>query len=462
MRIAVWHNFPSGGGKRALFAHIRGLKERGHEIEVWCPPTADADYLPLSQLVPEHRVDLQWPTKQSRLDRALGGAIYPGRLEALRDHCRRCAAEIHRGGFDILFANSCQFSAASPIARFVELPSALYLQEPYRPFYEAMPRFYWLAPSAANDAWYDPRHLRRIWRDRRRIQDARLQVREEFENAKAFDRILVNSRFSREAVLRAYGLDAEVCYLGVDSEHFVDRKLDRENFVIGVGAFAGHKNVSLIIEAIGLLPQPRPRLVWVGNARSRGYLEKMVTLAASRDVPFEPLVKIEDDQLIYLLNRAAAMVYAPRLEPFGLAPIEAGACGLPVVAVAEGGIRESVVDGVTGLLVESSPAEVADAVQRLLQNPELARTLGANGRAAAADQWSFQAATDRIEQKLVEVARSAKSVARRDGIGIDLTDLTSPADRSRLIAAGADLLLPKLHCVSWRWLQRLDLASLDV
>jgi glycosyltransferase involved in cell wall biosynthesis len=44
------------------------------------------------------------------------------------------------------------------------------------------------------------------------------------------------------------------------------------------------------------------------------------------------------------------MAYAPRLEPLGLAPLEAGACGLPVVAVAEAGVRETVVDGITGSL----------------------------------------------------------------------------------------------------------------
>jgi len=55
----------------------------------------------------------------------------------------------------------------------------------------------------------------------------------------------------------------------------------------------------------------------------------------------------------------------PRLEPFGFAPLEANACGFPVVAVAEEGIRGTVVDGVNGLLVEDHPDAIAHAIQRL-------------------------------------------------------------------------------------------------
>lgn len=95
------------------------------------------------------------------------------------------------------------------------------------------------------------------------------------------------------------------------------------------------------------------------------------------------------------------MIYAPRLEPFGFAPIEAGACGLPVIAVAEGGVRETVIDDETGLLVHNAPRAVADAVARLLADPALVHRLGTAGRANAERRWSLDAATDRIEQALL-------------------------------------------------------------
>src|SRR5229473_3089346 len=68
MKIAIWHNLPSGGGKRALYDHVRGLVARGHEVEGWCPPTADRSYLPLSTIVPEHVVPLKLSCLRSSPD----------------------------------------------------------------------------------------------------------------------------------------------------------------------------------------------------------------------------------------------------------------------------------------------------------------------------------------------------------------------------------------------------------
>lgn len=56
MKIAVWHNLPSVGGNRALCGHVKGLVERGHTVESWCPPSVDQTYLPLSEWSREHQV----------------------------------------------------------------------------------------------------------------------------------------------------------------------------------------------------------------------------------------------------------------------------------------------------------------------------------------------------------------------------------------------------------------------
>jgi hypothetical protein len=66
MKIAVWHNLPSGGGKRALYDHVRAVIERGHTLESWCPPTADQSYLPLGDLIKEHVIPLSWAPRSSK------------------------------------------------------------------------------------------------------------------------------------------------------------------------------------------------------------------------------------------------------------------------------------------------------------------------------------------------------------------------------------------------------------
>ncbi|HEX6816997.1 MAG TPA: glycosyltransferase, partial [Ktedonobacterales bacterium] len=79
------------------------------------------------------------------------------------------------------------------------------------------------------------------------------------------------------------------------------------------------------------------------------------------------------------------------------------ACGLPVVAVAEGGVRETVVDGVTGLHVLHDPRAVAAAIERLRDNPDYAHQLGEQGRTRVASEWSLRSAAQRLEQRFDDV-----------------------------------------------------------
>jgi glycosyltransferase involved in cell wall biosynthesis len=410
MKIAVWHNLPSGGGKRALYDHVRGLVRRGHTVESWCPPTADQNYLPLGELIPEHVRRYEWqPLAEKKLPAKLATLRldFLTRIDALDRHCRLCAEEINRGNFDLLFANSSLYQAVSSIGRYARLPKVVYLQEPVRELYEAMPDPLWQALPPA-ESYVSASFIRDYLKDLVRTQSLRVLMREEVRNARAFDAVLVNSFYSRESILRAYGLDAKVCYLGVDADKFRDLNLPRENYVVGLGAFLKLKNVEFALRSLAEVPESRrPRLVWIGNAADPLYLAAMKQLAVTLKVEFEPRVKITDEELVATLNRAALMIYCSRLEPFGFAPLEANACGVPVLAVAEGGVRETVVQGVNGLLVDSDPRRMAEAVTRLLDDPEYARRLGRTARQQVVEQWSLEAAVERLEQKLSDALDGA-------------------------------------------------------
>jgi hypothetical protein len=106
MKIAVWHNLPSGGGKRALHDQVRGLVARGHTVEVWVPPTANETYLPLADHVPVHVLPLEEPG---------GGAIPAAKrfrepagpfIRAMQAHSAAAAEQMK--GFDVLLAAACQ------------------------------------------------------------------------------------------------------------------------------------------------------------------------------------------------------------------------------------------------------------------------------------------------------------------------------------------------------------------
>ena len=355
----------------------------------------------------EHVTPLRWNTGGPSLAKLQ--PIYwnmHSKIAAMDEHCRLCAEQMRAGGFDVLYAASCFIFTTTSIGRQARLPSLLYLQEPNRPMYEALPELIWAAPKLHGSGWR-PANLRQWTSNTARTLMLRTKARAEIDNAHAYDRILVNSYFSRESVLRTYGLDAHVCYLGVDTQHFVDHGLAREDFVVGVGAIITLKNIHFLIDALGRMPSPRPRLVWVGNAADESYLASLTRLAQEHGVDFAPQVNISDEGLIDLLNRAAAMVYAPRLEPFGYAPLEAGACGCPVITVFEGGMKETVVDGVNGMVTDPDPAAMASALSRLLADAELARRLGGQARRFVQKRFSLATAIDRVEAELEAV------VARR-------------------------------------------------
>lgn len=219
-----------------------------------------------------------------------------------------------------------------------------------------------------------------------------------------FRPILVNSCFSRESVLRAYGLDARVCYLGVDSVTFSPSGIARENFVIGLGSITYEKGIDIALHGLATIPKPkRPALVWVGNIADKPYHNEMLTLASSLNVEFNPKINVTEEELVNLLNRAAVMVYTSRLEPFGFAPLEAGACCTPVVAIAEGGVRETVHHLQNGLLVyDRDPVVLGRSVLAVLEDAELARRLGQTGRNMVEDRWSWEVAVDSLEQQLIK------------------------------------------------------------
>jgi glycosyltransferase involved in cell wall biosynthesis len=424
MKIAVWHNLAGGGSQRALYHHVRGLLKRGHDVQVWCPPTADRTYLPLSEMVPEHvvHVDYQPPQPFSwSLSFLRRRRKWISRLtRALDRHSRQCAAEIADWGCDVLFAHSCRYLAAGLIGRYVTgRPAVIYLHEPTRRMSEANPTPLWAArPAPARSPGSGiiracAKDLIGWAKDRHDIGEARRQLREEVQSAAAYDMILVNSLYSRESVIRAYNLDAHVCYLGIDADLFRPLGLARERLVVGLGAVMPHKRVDAAIRAIACLVGVRPPLLWIGSLTDEGYQAQMQRLAHSLGVDLRIRSGVSDCELVQMLNRAAVMLFTSHLEPFGFAPLEASACGTPVVAVPEGGVRESMREGVTCLFSEREPKKLAAAVQRLLDDPGMSSQIRQAGPRYVREHWTWNKAVDRLESRLIEAVQGVPK-GRRD------------------------------------------------
>lgn len=402
MKIAVWHNLHSGGGSRALQYHIQGLVENGHEVEVWAADPDAGGFMNLPENVGLHKVPLTYSEQQPSIRERFTSFFFEkdANMKAMEKHCKKCASEINQGGFDVLFANSCFYYGVPFISRFVNIPKVLYLGEPNRYLYEAMPEQIWEAPEEISSKW-SSKFWVYFFSNTWRTNKYRVYVREERKNFQAFDKVLVNSYFSMESCKRAYGLLSEVCYLGVDNSLFKHANISKSNnYVIGLGGFYGHKNPELAIRSVGEVKENRPKLMWVGNMIDEKYWLEMVELARSLDVILELKKMVTDEQLVELLSGAICMIYSSNLEPFGFAPLEANACGTPVIAVAEGGVRETIINGKNGFLVNQNPKEIAHYISQLSENQTLRNEMSTFSINNVTENWSLASCSERINEAI--------------------------------------------------------------
>lgn len=402
MRIAIWHNLPSGGGLRVLGDQVRGLAALGHELHVWAPPSA-AHLDSIGCATTSREIPLRRPMYRGGFG-GLGSA-WRGRredLDAFGEHSARCTREIAELQPDIVFAHSCQFFRVPAIAQYHDIPSVLYLHEPNRRLYEAPFGFPWVARPAGRTL--RPSSIRKFVGELVRVEQARIQVRYETTSVFAFDEVLVNSAFCRESVLRAYGRLSRVCPPGIDTDRFrfQERPAQARGHVCTVGALVREKNPVFLVRAIAAAGPAVRQFTWVANyvdARQQQLTERA---AAEAGVPFVLDVGVSEDELLRRYADADIFVYAPRLEPFGLSPLEANATGLPVVAVAEGGVRETIREGVNGTLAEADENSFGTAVATLLGDGS-ARALGISARDYVVEQWPLARSIERLESNLASV-----------------------------------------------------------
>jgi glycosyltransferase involved in cell wall biosynthesis len=157
---------------------------------------------------------------------------------------------------------------------------------------------------------------------------------------------VANSTFVRDRIRRFYGRDAEVVHPFVD-DAFLQAPLveDRDDYHIVVSALVPYKKIELAIEAM-----EGRRLVILGGGPLLEHLRQRS--GPPRNLDIQLLGSVPRDRIIERLARARSLIL-PGVEDFGITPLEAMALGTPVVALGEGGVRDSVVDGTTGIFFDA-------------------------------------------------------------------------------------------------------------
>ncbi len=398
MKIAVFHNLPSGGAKRALYGNVNYLAKTS-DVDVFIPSTANEDYLPLKDIVNDLNI---FPVKNTIKGFLISAIKYfPSRVSLidLEKTQKNMAEIVNREDYDVVLCEQDRYTMAPFFLKYLKKPHVYYCQQPIDFRSDVTWELYKNAGLIKNNL---PEFIRlKFYSSRMKNNDKKTSKYSKYT--------VVNSNFSKETLLRSYDIESFVSYLGIDTQLFKPIKVSKENFVLSVGQCLPEKGFEFILKCLAKIDDKiRPELVIVsdhGNDHWKNYLK---SLSVEWGVKLSILSMISDDLLIKLYNQAKLVVYAPYLEPFGLIPLEAMSCGTPVIAVRDGGVKETVIDGETGILTERDENMFAKGIVELLSNNETRDIMAKNGIKAVNNFWTLEDSGKRLFDHLNQATNESK------------------------------------------------------
>lgn len=263
-------------------------------------------------------------------------------------------------------------------------------------------------------------HVRRVHQGEcDRFPAERLEI--EAQAVYEADHIIAECPQDKDDLLNYYQADASrisIVPCGFSSEEFspINQQIARrilklpqdECILLQLGRMVPRKGIDNVIRALGCLKQAgikRIKLVVVGGKSehlpSSGCQEykRLKTLANDLNIDADVIFTGQRSRSNLRLYYAAASIFitTPWYEPFGITPLEAMACGTPVIGSNVGGIKYSVIDEFTGLLVPpDNPAALAAAILKLAQDPDLIDKYSTNALKHVNEHFTWEKVTDRV------------------------------------------------------------------
>lgn len=169
------------------------------------------------------------------------------------------------------------------------------------------------------------------------------------------DHFISNSNYVGRRIKKVYGRESTTIHPNVSVDEFAPAA-QREDFYLACSRFVPYKKMDLIVKAFNQMPEKK--LYVIGDGPD---FKKVKKIAKDNIVMlgYQPFDVLKDH-----MAKAKALVFAAE-EDFGMVPVEAQACGTPVIAYGKGGVTESVVEHLTGVFFyEQSPEAIIDAVKQ--------------------------------------------------------------------------------------------------
>jgi glycosyltransferase involved in cell wall biosynthesis len=357
MRIAVFHELPEGGGLNSLREWGTQLKKK-HTVDLFTIKT-EHNSKEKSHFTSIHKFPFHekiWKGKNWKI------RLYKDTLELykLNKLHKIIASKIDGGSYDLVLVNASKYTQAPFILRHLKTKSFFYCHDPnLRIVYEKILE---LPRSIGIGRYYYGQVARYI---RKQIDK---------KNFMSADVILANSKFVQRRVKKTYGRNSTVVYYGVNTTVFKPTKAEKKFDIIFVGSYESVDGYQILDEALKLVPK---KVV----VRVLGFHTEWISTP-------QGMSKIYNNSRI-----AVCLTYN---EPFGMVPIEAMACKLPVIAANDGGYPESVEHGRTGFLLKRDPKILAKKIQLLLSDAKIYEEFSNNSLELVRRKWTWKASTTKL------------------------------------------------------------------
>lgn len=352
MRIAIFHELPFGGARDSVYYFGRGLTDLGIDIDLYYSSDEKDEreesffkYVHFYRFTPKKWRGKNWKSR-----------IYKDTIELYKiDRLHKEIAEdIDDKNYDLVFIHGSQYIEAPFILKYLTSYKVFYCHDPYyRIVYEKL-----LLEEVKKMNF-----LNRLYENVNRKFRKHLDK----QNFRKADFLIANSHFARTLISKVYGRGSEVVYPGVDVEFFAPQNKKKNLDIFFIGSYQKIDGYDLLEEALSKIAK---NIVLQTRMFEDGWI-------SSKQV-------IKD-----FYNRSKMVVCLAYNEPFGSVPLEAMSTGVPVIAVNEGGYKETVLDGKTGFLIKRDSDELAKKIKFLLNNTKKYKFMSKFGREYMTSKWTW-------------------------------------------------------------------------
>ncbi len=357
MKIAVFEPYIEGigGAQKVILKYCLYLQSQGHTVEIFTqrynPQTAHSDFskIKINLITPKNKI--------------LSGKAFSRKFD----------------GFDIYVTNDFPSNFVS----IYNNPSVWVCYSPKRDFYDLKEHY----DNEASTKGKIALSLKRL-----------LFKKKDKLAAQRNTRILPISKTVSNRVKKYYGINTHqrIC-CGIDVLDYEYK--EPKNYILCVSRLVKHKRIDLAIKAMKLIKNKNTELYIVGEGPEE---ENLKQLADGNDnIKF--LGPVDDDKLIELYSECLGVVFTPLDEDWGLIALEAAASGKPVIGANEGGLTETIIDNVTGFLIEPTPENIAEKIKILSIDRQLTKDMGIEARKYVT-KFDWEKSLQAFEKQLIEVA----------------------------------------------------------